>query len=80
MNNVLIIVGKILRSLPERFRPKVTVIEEVKDIDTIVVEELVSPLQTFEMTFKTNIKKKGVPLELKTLPTPMKFPMRNLLK
>ncbi|XP_022873537.1 uncharacterized protein LOC111392418 [Olea europaea var. sylvestris] len=29
------IVRKILRSLPERFRPKVTAIEESKDIDTI---------------------------------------------
>ncbi|XP_022876707.1 uncharacterized protein LOC111394889 [Olea europaea var. sylvestris] len=33
------IVRKILRSLPECFRPKVTAIEESKDIDTIKVEE-----------------------------------------
>lgn len=59
-----IIVGKILRSLPKRFRSKVTAIEEVKDIDTIVVEELVGSLQIFKMTFKTNIKKKGVALKV----------------
>lgn len=38
-----IIVRKILRYLPERFRSKVTVIEEVKDNDTIVVQELWFP-------------------------------------
>ncbi|XP_042973013.1 uncharacterized protein LOC122304816 [Carya illinoinensis] len=39
---------KILRSLPERFRLKVTAIEENKDLDTIKVEELVGSLQTYE--------------------------------
>lgn len=34
------IVRKILRSLPERFHPKVISIEESKDIFTIKVEEL----------------------------------------
>lgn len=63
-----IIVGKILRSLPERFRAKVTTIEVVKDIDTIVVEELVGSLKTFEMTFKSNIRKKGVALKVEDSP------------
>lgn len=35
------IVRKVLRSLPERSRPKVTTIEEIKDLDSIKVEELV---------------------------------------
>ena len=35
------IVRKILRSLPERFHAKITVIEEVKDIDQIPLTELV---------------------------------------
>ena len=35
------IVKKILRSLPERFHAKITVIEEVKDIDQIPLTELV---------------------------------------
>ena len=40
------IVRKILRSLPERFHPKITAIEEVKDIDQIPLTELVGNLQT----------------------------------
>ena len=43
------IVRKILRSLPERFHAKVTVIEEVKDIDQIPITKLVENLQTSEM-------------------------------
>ena len=43
------IVRKILRSLPERFYAKITVIEEVKDIDQISLTELVGNLQTYEM-------------------------------
>ena len=38
------IVRKILRSLPESFRAKVTMIEESKDIDDIKVQELVGSL------------------------------------
>ena len=40
---------KILRSLPERFHAKITVIEEVKDINQIPLTELVGNLQTYEM-------------------------------
>ena len=43
------IVRKILRSLSERFHAKITVIEEVKDIDKIPLTELVGNLQTYEM-------------------------------
>ena len=35
------IVRKILRSLPENFRVKVTAIEESKDLDDIKVQELI---------------------------------------
>ena len=38
------IVRKILRSLTEDFRPKVTVITESKDVDSIPIDELVRPL------------------------------------
>ena len=38
------IVRKILRSLPERFYTKITVIEEVKDIDQILLTEHVGNL------------------------------------
>ena len=40
------IVRKVLRSLPERFHAKITVIEESKDIDRIPLTELVGNLQT----------------------------------
>ena len=40
---------KILRSLLERFHAKITAIEEVKDIDKILLTELVGNLQTYEM-------------------------------
>ena len=43
------IVRKILRSLPERFHAKITVIEESKDIDTIPLTELNGNLQTYEL-------------------------------
>ena len=43
------IVRKILRSLLERFHAKITVIEEVKDIDQLPLTKLVRNLQTYEM-------------------------------
>ena len=43
------IVRKVLRSLPERFHAKITVIEESKDIDKIPVMELIDNLQTYEL-------------------------------
>ena len=41
------IVRKILRSMPESFRAKVTAIEESKNLDDIKVQELVGSLQTY---------------------------------
>ena len=38
-----------LRSLPERFHAKITVIEESKDIDKISLIELIGNLQTYEL-------------------------------
>ena len=38
------IVRKILRSLTENFRPKVTAITESKDLDSILIDELVGSL------------------------------------
>ena len=43
------IVRKVLRSLPERFHAKITVIEELKDIDKIPLTELDENLQTYEL-------------------------------
>ena len=43
------IVREVLRSLPERFHAKITVIEESKDIDKIPLTELVGNLQTYKL-------------------------------
>ena len=59
------IVRKILRSLPESFRAKVTAIEESKDLDDIKLQELIGSLQTYEMSLPTQWKSKS--LALKTI-------------
>ena len=43
------IVRKVLRSLPERFHAKITVIEESKNIDQILLTKLVGNLKTYEL-------------------------------
>ena len=43
------IVRKILRSLTEDFRPKVTAITESKDVDSIPVDELVGSTQNYQI-------------------------------
>ena len=43
------IVRKVLRSLPQRFHAKITVIKESKDIDKIPLIELVGNLQTYKL-------------------------------
>ncbi|XP_022857366.1 uncharacterized protein LOC111378405 [Olea europaea var. sylvestris] len=57
------IVRKVLRSLPERFRPKVTAIEESKDLDEVKIEELVGSLQTYELTISQHKKGKSIALK-----------------
>ena len=52
------IVEKILRSLPERFHPKVTAIEETRDLEQIKLEELVGSLQTYKLKLKSPKKNK----------------------
>ena len=59
------IVRKILRSLPESFRTKVTTIEESKDLDDIKVQELIGSLQTYELSLPSQRKSKS--LALKTI-------------
>ena len=52
------IVRKILKSLTENFKPKVTVITKSKDADSIHVDELVGSLQSYELDLpKTNKSK-----------------------
>ena len=54
---------KILRSLPESFRAKVTTIEESKDLDDIKVQELIGSLQTYELSLPTQRKSKSLALK-----------------
>jgi hypothetical protein len=44
-----IIVQKVLRSLPARFDPKISSLEERTDIDTLLMDELQGILTTYEM-------------------------------
>ena len=59
------VVRKILRSLPKSFHEKVTAIEEGKDLDEIKVQELISSLQTYELSLPSQRKRKS--LALKTI-------------
>ena len=52
------IVRKILRSLTEDFRLKVTAITESKDVDSIPVNELVGSLQSYELDLPKTSKSK----------------------
>jgi len=57
------LIKQILRSLPERFRIKVTIIEERKDLDTMKVEELVGSPQMYEFSFPPLRKTKSIALK-----------------
>ncbi|XP_024155806.1 uncharacterized protein LOC112163777 [Rosa chinensis] len=54
------IVKKNLRALPEKFRSKVTSIEDSFDIDEYPLDELIGNLKTYEMRLKPEKKNKGV--------------------
>ena len=54
---------RILRSLTEDFRPKVTVITESKDVDSILVDELVGSLQSYELDLPKTSKSKSMDLK-----------------
>ena len=56
------IVRKILRSLPESFRAKVTAIEESKDLDDIKVKELIGS-QTYKLSLPNQRKSKSLALK-----------------
>ena len=57
------IVRKILRSLIEDFRPKVTAITKSKDVDSIPVDELVGSLQSYELDLSKTSKSKTMALK-----------------
>ena len=57
------IVRKIIRSLIENFRPKVTAITESKDVDSIPADELVGSLQSYELDLPKTSKSKSMALK-----------------
>jgi hypothetical protein len=57
------LIKKILKSLIERFRIKVTTIEEIKDLDDMKIEKLVSSLQTYEFSLPQPKKNKSMALK-----------------
>ena len=57
------IVRKILRSLIEDFRPKVTDIIESKDVDPILVDEFVGSFQSYELHLPKTNKSKSMALK-----------------
>ena len=57
------IVRKILRSLTEDFRSKVIVIIESKNVDSILVDELVGSLQSYELDLSKTNKSKSMALK-----------------
>ena len=57
------IVRKILRSLTEDFKPKVTVITKSKDVDSIPIDELVGSLQSYELDLSKTNKSKSMALK-----------------
>jgi hypothetical protein len=59
------IVRKVMRSLPERFKMKVTAIESCTDLETMRIEELVGALQTYE--FSLSKPRNNKDLALRTL-------------
>ena len=59
------VVRKILRSLSESFRVKVTAIEESKDLDEIKIQELIGSLRTYDLGLPSHKTSKS--LALKTI-------------
>ena len=57
------IVRKILRTLIENFKPKVTTITESKDVDSIPIDELVGSLQSYELDLPKISKSKSMALK-----------------
>jgi hypothetical protein len=57
------LIHNILKSLPERFRIKVTTIEESKDLEEMKIKELVGSLQTYELSMPPIKKLKTITLK-----------------
>ena len=61
-------VKNILRSLPVRYRPKVTTIQEANDLNTLSLKSLISNLQSHEMEFNGDEPaRKSKPMNFKSI-------------
>jgi hypothetical protein len=58
------LIKKIIRSLPERFKIKVTTIEESKDLESMKIEKLVGSFQTYEYSLPSIRKAKEINLKV----------------
>jgi hypothetical protein len=63
VSDVKLIRKIVRRSLPERFKTKVTTIEESKDLEEMKIEELVGSLQTYELSLPSIKKQKTMALK-----------------
>lgn len=73
-------VRKTLRSLPERFYPKVTAVKECQDLDTIKIEELIGSFQTFELKLRPSNKKKDIATKVEESPNTDKDSYEEFVK
>jgi len=69
-------VSKILKSLPARWRPKVTAIKEAKDLNTLSVEDIVSSFKVHELSLNEHESAK----KSKSLALPSKGKSSKALK
>jgi hypothetical protein len=72
-NLIMSLIRKILISLIERFRIKVTTIEESKDLEEMKIEELVGSLQTYELSLPSVKKVKIIALKASKKETEVSF-------
>ncbi|XP_050889937.1 uncharacterized protein LOC127095267 [Lathyrus oleraceus] len=73
-------VKKIIRSLPIRYKPKMTVIQKAKDLNTLTLKSLISNLQSHEMELnRDEAVRKLKPLDFKSVSKTTKAP-QNLAR
>ena len=67
------LVNKILRSLPKSWDPKVTAIQEAKDVETLPLEELIGSLMTYELNLWQRIVEADTEKKIIALKAKKKF-------
>ncbi len=56
------VVRKVLRSLSKRFRPKVTAIEESKDLEVMKLEDLLAHFKLLKQQLRNLPRRRALPL------------------